>query len=201
SDGGHAHPLRPCAGRAGLDPQLRPPAERPREGGSCGGLVAPGAGRGTHRRRLGAEEAGMGGIPGVGDKLREGLAPGVAHRWGRGAAAQPSEVLSPSRTRVKIMRLSGGVEPLPVHDWTRVDPAIFHDFHLAWVAALQQEFNGGLLPPGCYVLIEQHAGRSIAEILPLPGSPAALPSRRTLAIRHVSGHRLVALVEVVSPAN
>jgi hypothetical protein len=31
--------------------------------------------------------------------------------------------------------------------------------------------------------------------------PAVLARRRSLAIRHVSGHRLVALVEIVSPAN
>jgi hypothetical protein len=31
--------------------------------------------------------------------------------------------------------------------------------------------------------------------------PAALARRRTLAIRHISGHRLVALLEIVSPAN
>jgi hypothetical protein len=31
--------------------------------------------------------------------------------------------------------------------------------------------------------------------------PAALARRRSLAIRHVSGHRLVALLEIVSPAN
>jgi hypothetical protein len=31
--------------------------------------------------------------------------------------------------------------------------------------------------------------------------PAALSRRRSLAIRHVSGHRLIALVEIVSPAN
>src|SRR5439155_12282467 len=31
--------------------------------------------------------------------------------------------------------------------------------------------------------------------------PAALERRRSLAIRHVSGHRLVAVVEIVSPAN
>jgi hypothetical protein len=31
--------------------------------------------------------------------------------------------------------------------------------------------------------------------------PAALARRRSLAIRHVSGHRLVALLEMVSPAN
>jgi hypothetical protein len=31
--------------------------------------------------------------------------------------------------------------------------------------------------------------------------PAALLRRRSLAIRHVSGHRLIALIEIVSPAN
>ena len=31
--------------------------------------------------------------------------------------------------------------------------------------------------------------------------PVALARRRSLAIRHVSGHRLVALLEIVSPAN
>jgi hypothetical protein len=31
--------------------------------------------------------------------------------------------------------------------------------------------------------------------------PAALARRRSIAIRHVSGHRLVALIEIVSPAN
>jgi hypothetical protein len=31
--------------------------------------------------------------------------------------------------------------------------------------------------------------------------PAALARRRSLAIRHVSGHRLVALIEIVSPSN
>ncbi len=31
--------------------------------------------------------------------------------------------------------------------------------------------------------------------------PAARSRRRSLAIRHVSGHRLIALVEIVSPAN
>src|SRR6266849_6472146 len=31
--------------------------------------------------------------------------------------------------------------------------------------------------------------------------PAARARRRSLAVRHVSGHRLVALVEIVSPAN
>src|SRR5262249_19831887 len=86
-------------------------------------------------------------------------------------------------------------------------------------------------------LVEQHAGRAIADVLtlhaspvaaepvparlPLPPAtggvavadvaprtrrrhtvePAAQARRRSLAIRHLSGHRLVALIEVVAPAN
>jgi hypothetical protein len=122
---------------------------------------------------------------------------------------------------------------MPVHDWTRVEAGIFHDFHVAWIPEIRKILNNGLLPQGYYALAEQHAGRSIADVLtlhtrpvsaeplPLPPAtggtavaeappkvrrkqtvePAALTRRRTLAIRHVSGHRLIALMEIVSPAN
>jgi hypothetical protein len=124
---------------------------------------------------------------------------------------------------------------MPVHDWTRVEDGIFHAFHVGWIGVIQTSLNGGLLPKGFYALAEQHAGRSIPDILTLHASPAperpseplpfsgtggtavadappkvrrkqripasAAGRRRTLAIRHVSGHRLVALVEIVSPAN
>jgi hypothetical protein len=120
---------------------------------------------------------------------------------------------------------------MPVHDWTRVEAGIFHDFHNAWTTELRNAFNSGLLPPDYYALTEQHAGTYIADVLtlqaPSPAAPAspsaagvlgvaeAAPGtrhkltassasrmlRRTLAIRHVSGHRLIAIVEIVSPAN
>jgi hypothetical protein len=84
---------------------------------------------------------------------------------------------------------------MPLHDWTRVDDGIFHAFHVAWIPLIQKALNGGLLPEGFYALAEQHAGRSIADVLTLHAR------RRSLAIRHVSGHRLVALIEIISPAN
>ncbi len=119
---------------------------------------------------------------------------------------------------------------MPVHDWTRVDAGTFHDFHNGWIIHLKETLNGGLLPPGYYAMSEQWAGRAVADVLtlqappagpsPTPGergvavaetpprvrrrlSPASTPRamRRTVAIRHVSGHRVVAVVEIVSPGN
>src|SRR5437870_4242734 len=121
---------------------------------------------------------------------------------------------------------------MPIHDWTRVDAGIFHDFHNVWIAALRNALNSGILPSGYYALSEQHAGKYITDVLTHhaspgpwePGSPAPsgvlavaenLPKvrqrlslsatarslRKSLAIRHMSGHRLIALLEMVSPAN
>jgi hypothetical protein len=99
---------------------------------------------------------------------------------------------------------------MPVHDWTRVHAEIFHAFHLGWVTELRTLLNDGLLPEGYYALVEQHAGSSILDLLSLTGdhagggtavSEAPLARRRSIAIRHESGHRLVALLEMVSPAN
>jgi Protein of unknown function (DUF4058) len=119
---------------------------------------------------------------------------------------------------------------MPVQDWTLVDAGIFHSFHNAWITEINNAFNGGILPRDYYALMEQHAGWAIADVRTLHASrPNGEPPssrggiavaeappkvrreltaietyrqlRRTLAIRHVSGHRLIALVEIVSPAN
>ncbi|MBI3271246.1 MAG: DUF4058 family protein [Planctomycetes bacterium] len=120
---------------------------------------------------------------------------------------------------------------MPVHDWTQVDAGMFHAFHTAWITHLSEALNGGVLPSGYYALPEQHAGRMIADVLTLQAplssssrppegeggvavaeapprvgrrlspSSSARGTRRTLAVRHVSGHRIVALGEIVSPGN
>ena len=84
---------------------------------------------------------------------------------------------------------------MPVHDWTALGAWAFHDFHLAWIAELQKALNGGLLPPDFYARAEHHTSESFTA------SASPKGKRRTVAIRHVSGHRVVALVEIVSPAN
>jgi hypothetical protein len=123
---------------------------------------------------------------------------------------------------------------MPVHDWSRVDDGIFHDFHVAWISELRRALNRGLLPPDYYALAEQIAGNLGPDVLTLqapkgngtggpPGEVKGALSvlvappkvqtmlraedhdytlrRRSLVIRHRSNHRIVALVELLSPGN
>src|SRR5438105_4478628 len=66
-------------------------------------------------------------------------------------------------------------QAMPVHDWTRVEDGIFHDFHLAWIGELRKALNRGLLPPGYYALAEQIAGSVGPDVLTLQGNGVAEP--------------------------
>jgi hypothetical protein len=124
---------------------------------------------------------------------------------------------------------------MPLHDWTRVDDGVFHDFHTGWIGELRKVLNGGLLPEGYSALAEAVLGGLNADVLTLEESPfggngeppaegipgtvavAVTPPRvrlhqraasesftrhqRRIVIRHHSGDRIVALIEVVPAAN
>ena len=132
---------------------------------------------------------------------------------------------------------------MPVHDWTKVDPGIFHAFHVQWIAAIGAALNGGLLPGDYYAMAEQRGGKTFeADVLTLEragGSRDAGPDvpaydggdagggtavalavappivqptteapldfyrrkQNAIVIRHVSGDRMVAVIEIVSPGN
>src|SRR2546426_5863437 len=127
---------------------------------------------------------------------------------------------------------------MPIHDWTRVEAGVFHDFHHAWIEQIKGALNSGLLPDDYYAMAEQHAAGFGPDVLTLQGpaekeetpddSPQAEPAKgstalkiappkarimaetdlefyrrkqNTVAVRHVSGDRLVAVVEIVSPGN
>jgi hypothetical protein len=127
---------------------------------------------------------------------------------------------------------------MPVHDWTRVEAGIFHDFHHAWIEEIKRALNAGLLPEDYYALAERHAAGFGPDVLtpqgagqgggginggpprqPTGGGTALLLSpprisltgesdlefyrrkQTTVTVRHVSGDRIVAMVEVVSPGN
>jgi hypothetical protein len=51
-----------------------------------------------------------------------------------------------------------GSNVMPVHDWTRVSDATFHDFHYSWVLEIKRALMRGLLPKGYYVVAEQFGG-------------------------------------------
>lgn len=114
---------------------------------------------------------------------------------------------------------------MPMHDWTRVDGNIYHDFHGAWIYGTRAALNGGLLPKGFYALADQvmrtigpdvvtlHAPpasgngnaaapepESCAVALAPPKARVEAHGQRRLTIRHSSGHRVVAVIELVSPA-
>ncbi len=119
---------------------------------------------------------------------------------------------------------------MPMHDWTRVNAGTFHAFHTGWILHLSETMNRGLLPPDYFALPEQWAGQTIADVLTLhapsegsstarddggvavldfppqvsrklTASPSLQGSPRTLVVRHTSGDRIVAFIEIASLSN
>ncbi len=116
---------------------------------------------------------------------------------------------------------------MPIHDWTRVYAGIFHDFHQLWCAQMRNRLNAGVLPDDYYALLEQVAVGIEGDVItlqvrdevadPSGGGVATLaapktrfvaelgkyPPRRknTVAVKHVSDDRVVAIIELVSPGN
>ena len=56
---------------------------------------------------------------------------------------------------------------MPIHDWTRVDAGIFHDFHHSWIEEIKRALNRGLLPGDYYALAEQITGNLGPDVLTL----------------------------------
>lgn len=56
---------------------------------------------------------------------------------------------------------------MPIHDWTRVDAGVFHDFHQRWIIAISNSLNDGLLPNDFYAMAEQVAEGPIPDVVTL----------------------------------
>lgn len=118
---------------------------------------------------------------------------------------------------------------MPVHDWTKVDANLFHDFHQTWSINIRNALNQGLLPPGYSALVEQHAGGLVPDVIALESRRRPIPDRRPggavitatppktrffakaereiladrgnrITIRHPLG-QVVCMIEIVSPGN
>jgi len=93
---------------------------------------------------------------------------------------------------------------MPMHDWTRVADGTFHAFHNAWITHLQEALNSGLLPDSYYALGEPSAGDISTDLSAQEAKSDLafyLSRKRSVVIRHVSGDRVVAVIEILSPAN
>lgn len=93
---------------------------------------------------------------------------------------------------------------MAIHDWTRVSAGTFHHFHTIWLAHLAEELNQGRLPEDYYAMAEQRAGQVQPEVyltMEMSEEEAYRLKQNTLVIRHATDHRVVALVEIVSPSN
>jgi hypothetical protein len=119
---------------------------------------------------------------------------------------------------------------MPMHDWTRVEGGIYHDFHHECISAIKRALNRGLLPSDHDALAEQVAAGFGPDVLPLQGDtdsdnadtggtatrtqarPRTAHTARVIggltrrfksqiAVRHVTDDRVVAILEIVSPGN
>jgi hypothetical protein len=120
---------------------------------------------------------------------------------------------------------------MPIHDWTRVDTGLFHDFHQDWTIELRRSLNAGRLPAGYTALTDQPTGGVLPDVLALhrtsrsPESERAADSGIALATlppkarfvdeateeiyaqraNRIRIHRrhgeVVAVIEIVSPGN
>lgn len=65
---------------------------------------------------------------------------------------------------------------MPIHDWRRVPPGIFHGFHQHWTVELELALNRGILPAPYYAFIEQASLGKFPDVLTFqsmePDSPA-----------------------------
>ena len=56
---------------------------------------------------------------------------------------------------------------MPVHDWSRTEAGIFHDFHQAWTIEIRNALNGGGLPSGYFAMAEQILSGPIPDVVTL----------------------------------
>ncbi|MBI3822954.1 MAG: hypothetical protein HY289_09800 [Planctomycetes bacterium] len=90
---------------------------------------------------------------------------------------------------------------MPIHDWTRVDEGICHNFTLAWFVEISRHLNTAGLPRTHYSLVESYHSFEIE------GVPKELPAQalhliyaakqKTITVRRASDDHLVAMLEIV----
>jgi hypothetical protein len=93
---------------------------------------------------------------------------------------------------------------VPIHDWSRVDEGIIHDFTLGWFVHISQHFNTGGLPQTHYSLVESYHSFDIVgvpkELPPQVFQSSYAAKQKTITVRGAKNDNLVAMLEIVIPA-
>jgi len=118
---------------------------------------------------------------------------------------------------------------MPIHDWSRVDLGVFHDFHQVWTIEIRNALNAGLLPAGYFAMTDQFLEGRIPEVVTLNHGPSPSDSQTSggvavldapprashitsveldayteranrIVVKHRRGE-VVAVIEVLSPGN
>lgn len=56
---------------------------------------------------------------------------------------------------------------MPIHDWSRKPPGLFHHFHQQWAGSICNALNAGSLPQGFYALLDQRAAGVVPDVVTL----------------------------------
>jgi hypothetical protein len=89
---------------------------------------------------------------------------------------------------------------MPIHDWTSVEACIFHAFHHGWISEIAHALNRGL-PPSTHYALPERVGWFELPSGHHPEASQYAAKAKAVVVRHVSDHRVVAIVEIVSPGN
>lgn len=68
---------------------------------------------------------------------------------------------------------------MPMHDWRRVDAAIYHAFHHSWISEIGRALNRGLLPDD--LMLSPNGTRRVSDLTCSPRGDAYRAT--TMAIR------------------
>jgi hypothetical protein len=120
---------------------------------------------------------------------------------------------------------------MPMHDWSRVQSGVYHNFRYRWIAAITDRLNAGLLPSEMIAMAEQiiggpepdvvtlqqnniafsadgDAAATMTEVPPQPKTQFVIPvdaeryaAKANRVVVRHSLGKVVAVVELVSPGN
>lgn len=88
---------------------------------------------------------------------------------------------------------------MPIHDWTRVESGLFHEFYQSWSVRIKDALNGGRMPKGYYALVEPKVHGLEPDVIAVETGPSRKSKRDEpsggLALADPPRTKLIAAIE------